>query len=74
MSVENIQKLFEQILSKDSNPIVTQPSVAITLQSTGDKEVGTTYSPNYIASFNPGKYSDNSEGAQPTNVTVSNRF
>lgn len=70
-SVENIQKLFEQILSKDSNPTVTQPSVAITLQSTGDKEVGTTYSPSYTVSFNPGKYSDNSEGAQPTGVTVS---
>lgn len=71
-SVENIQKLFEQILTKDSNPTVVQPSVAITLQSTGDKEVGTTYSPNYVASFNPGKYSDNSEGAQSTNVTASN--
>lgn len=67
-TVSDVQKLFEKLLSKDSNPTITQPYASITLANAGAKEVGTKFTPSYTATLNPGAYSDNAEGAQPTGV------
>ena len=69
-TTENLQKFLVGMLSQDSNPTTTQPSASITLTGAGAKEVGTEFTPNYSASLNPGSYSANAEGAQPTNVTA----
>lgn len=68
-SISDVQKLFEKLLSKDSNPITTQPSAQITLANAGAKEVGVSFVPQYTATLNAGKYSDNADGPQPTGVT-----
>lgn len=69
-STENLQKFLVGMLSQDSNPVTTQPSAAITLTGAGAKEVGSQFTPQYSASLNPGSYSANAEGAQPTGVTA----
>lgn len=69
-TTENLQKFLVGMLSQDSNPTTTQPSASITLTGAGAKEVGTEFTPQYSASLNPGSYSANAEGAQPTNVTA----
>ena len=69
-TVTDVQKLFEKILSQDSNPTTTQPSVSVTLTGAGAKEVGTSFTPTYTVTLNPGAYSNNAEGAQPTGVTA----
>ena len=55
-SVTNLQELLVKMLCQDSNPTATQPSASIALTGAGAKEVGTTFTPNYSASLNPGKY------------------
>lgn len=67
-SVTDVQKLFEKILSKDSNPTTTQPSASVTLTGAGAKEVGSEFTPSYSVNLNPGSYSANASGAQPTGV------
>lgn len=69
-TVTDVQKLFEKILSEDSNPTTTQPSVSVTLTGAGAKEVGTSFTPSYTVTLNPGSYSNNAEGAQATGVTA----
>ena len=69
-TVTDVQKLFEKILSQDSNPTTTQPSVSVSLTGAGSKEVGTSFTPSYSVTFNAGSYSDNAEGSQPTGVTA----
>lgn len=69
-STDTLQKFLVGMLSQDSNPTTTQPSASITLTGAGAKEVGTNFTPQYSASLNPGSYSNNAEGAQPTNVTA----
>lgn len=67
-SIKDIQSLFENILSQDSNPTTTQPSASITLTGAGAKEVGSEFTPNYTAKLNAGSYSNNAEGTQPTGI------
>lgn len=69
-TVENLQQFLVGMLSEDSNPTTTQPSASVTLQNAGAKEVGTEFTPNWTVNFNPGAYSANAEGAQPTGVTA----
>lgn len=68
-TITDVQKLFEKMLSKDSNPTTTQPSVSVSLSNAGAKEVGTQFTPSYSVTLNKGSYSDNASGAQPTGVT-----
>ena len=69
-NVDSLQSFLTKMLTQDSNPIIIQPSVSITLTGAGAKEVGTSFTPIYSASFNPGSYSANVDGSQPTNVTA----
>ena len=70
VDMDDLQSFLVAMLSQDSNPTVTQPSASITLTGAGAKEVGTQFTPQYSANLNPGAYSDNKNGAQPTGVTA----
>lgn len=69
-TITDVQKLFEKMLSKDSDPSTTQPSVSVSLTGAGEKEVGTKVTPSYTVTLNAGSYSANASGAQPTGVTA----
>lgn len=69
-NTDSVQALLEAILSQDHNPTTTQPKLTVTLVGAGALEVGTIFTPQYTTSFDPGAYSDNVNGAQPTGVTV----
>ena len=69
-STDTLQKFLVGMLSQDSNPVTKQPSATITLTGAGAIEVGTQFTPKYSASLNPGSYSDNADGSQPTEVTA----
>lgn len=70
IEVTNIQDILTQMLTKDSNPTTVQPSVSVSLTGAGAKEVGTQFTPSWSVTLNPGSYSDNKDGAQPTGVTA----
>lgn len=68
----NGKTLLEVLLdayAEDVNPVITQPSVSISSAQAGSYEVGSTVTPTYSLTFNPGKY----EFGPDTNVTV-NRY
>ena len=69
-TVENLQQFLVGMLSQDSNPTTTQPSASVTLTNAGAKEVGTEFTPTWVVNFNPGAYSANASGSQPTGVTA----
>lgn len=69
-NVADLQTLLVSMLSQDSNPTVTQPSASVILNNAGAKEVGTEFTPSYSVTLNPGSYSDNKNGAQPTGITA----
>lgn len=66
----DLQTLLLNMLSQDSNPTATQPSANITLTGAGNVEVGTTFTPSFTASLNPGKYVANGK-EQASGVTAS---
>ena len=68
--VADLQTLLVSMLSQDSNPTVTQPSASVALTNAGAKEVGTEFTPSYSVTLNPGSYSANKNGNQPTGVTA----
>lgn len=70
VSVTDLQTFLVNMLSKDSNPTTVQPSVSVSLTGAGAKEVGTQFTPSWSVTLNPGSYSDNKDGAQPTGVTA----
>ena len=70
VSVTDLQTFLVNMLSQDSNPTTTQPSVSVSLTGAGAKEVGTEFTPSWRVTLNPGAYSANKDGAQPTNVTA----
>lgn len=70
VSVTDLQTFLVNMLSQDSNPTTTQPSVSVSLTGAGAKEVGTQFTPSWSVTLNPGAYSANKDGAQPTNVTA----
>ena len=53
---KNLKQVFDTIFVKEKNPSVTQPSVSVSLEGAGVKEVGTKVTPSYTATFNAGKY------------------
>ena len=53
---KNLKQVFDTIFVKEKNPSITQPSVSVSLQGAGAKEVGTKVIPSYTATFNAGKY------------------
>ena len=70
ISVTDLQTFLVNMLSQDSNPTTTQPSVSVSLTGAGAKEVGTEFTPSWSVTLDSGSYSENKDGAQPTNVTV----
>lgn len=70
ISVTDLQTFLVNMLSQDSNPTTTQPSVSVSLTGAGAKEVGTEFTPSWSVTLNPGAYSANKDGAQPTGVTA----
>lgn len=70
VDVDDIQSFLVAMLSQDSNPTTTQPSVSVSLTGAGAKEVGSTFTPSWNVKLNPGSYSANKDGAQPTEVTA----
>ena len=70
VSVTDLQTFLVNMLSQDSNPTTVQPSVSVSLTGAGAKEVGTQFTPSWSVTLNPGSYSDNKDGAQPTGVTA----
>ena len=53
---KNLKQVFDTIFVKEKNPSITQPSVSVSLEGAGAKEVGTKVTPSYTATFNAGKY------------------
>lgn len=53
---KNLKEVFETIFVKEENPVTTQPSVSLTFSNGKAYEVGSTVKPNYVATFNSGKY------------------
>lgn len=53
---KNLKEVFQTIFVKESNPSITQPSVAVSLSGAGAKEVGTKVTPTYTAHLNAGSY------------------
>ena len=56
IAIKDLQSFLTEMLSADSNPVATQPSFNISLTGAGAKEVGSTFSPSYSISTDPGKY------------------
>lgn len=68
----DLQTLIMNMLSKDSNPTKTDPSISsVSLSGAGAKEVGTTFAPSYTINVNAGKYRANGVD-QSSGVTFSN--
>lgn len=53
---DSLLQLLNSILATAKDPAVTNPSVSISLTGAGAKEVGTSFTPSYSVSFNPGSY------------------
>jgi hypothetical protein len=70
VKASDVQALFEAILSKDINPSAVQPSVSVSLTGAGAKEVGTSFTPSYRVTLNPGKYTVSGQSDQASGVTA----
>lgn len=53
---KNIKEVWNSIFVKAKNPTITQPSVSITKPVAATLEVGSTYTPEFAATLNAGKY------------------
>lgn len=53
---KNVKQVLDLLFAEEKDPSVTQPSVGITLNEAGAKEVGTSVTPSYKVAFNKGKY------------------
>ena len=67
----DLQTLILNMLSQDSNPTATEPTISLTLSSAGAKEVGSTFTPSYTLNTDAGKYEANGV-VQESGVTFSN--
>lgn len=53
---KSVKQVMDMLFAEEKNPTITQPSVNITLNQAGAKEVGTSIIPTYTATLNPGSY------------------
>ena len=53
---KNIKEVFDMLFASEKNPAITQPSVAVACSQMGNYEVGTTVTPQYSVTLNPGNY------------------
>lgn len=63
---KNLSEVFEAIYVKEFYPNITQPSVSLKSVTSGSYEVGTSITPTWSATFNPGSYSYGPD----TNVSI----
>ena len=54
---KSVLGLFTDAYAEDTNPTITQPSVTLSVPAAKSYEVGTTVTPSYTATLNPGSYS-----------------
>lgn len=54
---KNVKQVLSSILAQEKNPTTVQPSISITLTTSGAKEVGTKVTPSYTTKFAKGSYS-----------------
>ena len=66
---KNLKQVFDTIFVKEKNPTITQPSVSISAPENKAYEVGTSVTPTYTATLNPGKYEFNSNNGA-TGITA----
>ena len=65
---KNLKEVFEAIWVKEADPTKTDPSVTVTLSTTGGKEVGTTITGlSYTATYSDGNYQF---GPDPTGADI----
>lgn len=69
---KSVKEFLAGLFAAPKKPTVTQPSVSITLSGAGAKEVGSTVTPSYSASFNKGKYSYGPDTGVTATYEVSN--
>lgn len=69
INAADLQTILMDMLSTDSDVAVAQPSVSITLNSSGEKEVGSTFTPSYSVGKYVGAYGATASGSQATGVT-----
>lgn len=68
---KSLSEVMSSILTKQLNPIITQPSVTVILSNAGAYEVGTTISPSYTAKLNLGNYTyDSATGVGVTSWAI----
>lgn len=53
---KNLRQVLDSILAEEKNPTITQPSISISMPQAGNYEVGTSLTPSYTVTVNPGKY------------------
>ena len=53
---KNIKQVFDMIVAEEKNPTTTQPTVTLSSNNIGAKEVGTNIAIQYSFSTNPGSY------------------
>lgn len=68
VNAADLQTILMDMLSTDSDVSVNQPSISITLNNSGTKEVGSTFTPTYSVSKNVGAYGVTASGSQATGV------
>lgn len=56
---KNLKEVFNTIFVKESNPVVTPPSVSLKFTNAKEYEVGSNVRPSYEATFDSGKYQYN---------------
>ena len=68
---KNLKQVFDTIFVQEQNPVTVPPSVSVSMPQAGRYEVGSTVTPSYSATLNPGSYSyDASTGVTATSWSV----
>ena len=53
---KNIKEVFDMLFASEKNPKITEPSVSVACSQMGNYEVGTTVTPQYSVTLDPGNY------------------
>lgn len=68
---KSLKQVLDMIVASEKNPTITQPSVSVACPEAKAYEVGTTVTPTYSATLNPGKYQYGpATGITPTSWNV----
>ena len=53
---KNVKQVLDMIMAEEKNPTITQPSVSVACSQMKGYEVGTSVTPQYTVTLNPGSY------------------